>query len=152
MRCTKKGIPNLHKIFYDLPCHKSEPMPREKFFRTWTLYFNRQYYAILYSHLSYGSMVWSLTTQSNLEIINKLQKKYIRIINFLGFRDYKNRYFCSNKIIKFYDIIQTNQVLFGYQFISKTLPKDILDLFIQNSNIHDHNTRLKSNHALHIPM
>ena len=60
--------------------------------------------------------------------------------------------FCSNKLIKFYDIVWTNQVLFGYQFINKTLPKDILDLFIQNSNIHDYNSRSNSNHALHIPM
>ena len=58
----------------------------------------------------------------------------------------------SSLVIKFYDIIQTNQVLFGYQFINKTLPKDMLGLFIQNSDIHDHNARENSNHALHIPM
>ena len=40
----------------------------------------------------------------------------------------------------------------GYKFINKTLPKDILDLFIHNSVIHDHNTRANSDHALNIPM
>ena len=113
-----------------------------------------QYFILIW--LTVCSMVWGLTTQSDLETINKLQKKCIRFINFLGFRDHTNRYLCSNKIIKFYDIIQTNQVLFGYQFINKTLPYGILGLFIKTLIhmiiTHDHNTRTNSNHALHIPM
>ena len=45
------------------------------------------YYAIFYSDLNHESLVWSLTTQFNLEIINKSQKKCIRIMNFSGFQD-----------------------------------------------------------------
>ena len=33
------------------------------------------YCALFYSHLSYGILVWSLTTQKNLDIIFILQKK-----------------------------------------------------------------------------
>ena len=40
------------------------------------------YYSIFYSHLIYACQVWSLTTQKNLNIINILQKKCLRIINF----------------------------------------------------------------------
>ena len=32
------------------------------------------YHAIFYSHMIYGSSVWSLTTKSNLDLINILQK------------------------------------------------------------------------------
>ena len=38
------------------------------------------YYALFYSHMTYGSLVWSLTTQNNLDSIFRLQKKCIRII------------------------------------------------------------------------
>ena len=84
------------------------------------------YYAIFYSHLTYSLMVWSLTTQSNLEIISKLQKKCNRIINFLGFRDHTNTYFCSNKIIKFYEIIQTNQILLFTKHFPNSLYKSLI--------------------------
>ena len=40
------------------------------------------YHAIFYSHMIYGSSVWSLMTKSNLDLINILQKKSMRIINF----------------------------------------------------------------------
>ena len=32
------------------------------------------YYAIYFSHMTYGSLVWSLTTQNNLDSIFRLQK------------------------------------------------------------------------------
>ena len=34
------------------------------------------YYALFYSHMTYGSLVWSLTTQKNLDSVFRLQKKY----------------------------------------------------------------------------
>ena len=46
-----------------------------------------------------------------------------------SFRPTKSSLAINLLTIKFYEIIQTNQVLFGYQFINNTLPKDILDLF-----------------------
>ena len=33
------------------------------------------YYALFYSHMTYGSLVWSLTTQKNIDSIFMLQKK-----------------------------------------------------------------------------
>ena len=40
------------------------------------------YYSIFYSHLTYACQVWALTSQRNIDIINLLQKKSMRIINF----------------------------------------------------------------------
>ena len=88
------------------------------------------YYAIFYSHMNYCSVAWSLTTQSNLERINILQKKCIRIINFLGFRDHTNSFFFRNKITKFYDVIESNQIFLAWQFNRNMVPKDINDLFV----------------------
>ena len=51
------------------------------------------YYALFYSHMTYGSLVWSLTTQKNLNSIFMLQKKSIRIINFATFNHRTTHYF-----------------------------------------------------------
>ena len=39
------------------------------------------YYSLFYSHVTYGCSVWSLTKMLNINKINILQKKCIRIIN-----------------------------------------------------------------------
>ena len=41
------------------------------------------YYAIFYSHLIYGCNIWGLTSEENLNKIEVLQKKCLRIITFL---------------------------------------------------------------------
>ena len=51
-----------------------------------------------YSHLNYSISVWSLTTKSNLDKIDKLQKKCIRVINFLDFKDHTINFFHKNKV------------------------------------------------------
>ena len=38
------------------------------------------YYAIFYSHMTYGCLVWSLTTIKNMDCISILQKKCLRIL------------------------------------------------------------------------
>ena len=109
------------------------------------------YYAIFYSHLNYSILVWSLTTKVNLEKIDKLQTKCIRIINFLDFRDHTINFFHKNKIIKFYDIIQYNQVQIANQYNKCNLLTQIMELFQHTSDISSHNTRAYSNKALFIP-
>ena len=96
-------------------------------------------------------LVWRLTIQFNLEIINKLQKKCLRIMNFPGFWDHTNDLFITNKIIKFSDIIITNQIKLIHQYNKKALPTDLHNLFIHGINTHNYNTRISSNHRLHIP-
>ena len=61
------------------------------------------YYEIFYSHMSYGSLMWSLTTQNNLDSIFRLQKKCIRIINFASFNQHTNSLFSADAIIKYPD-------------------------------------------------
>ena len=79
------------------------------------------------------------------------KKKCIRIINFLDFRDHTINFFHKNKIIKFYDIIQYNQVQIAYQYNKCNLPTQIMELFQHTSDISSHNTRAYSNEALFFP-
>ena len=109
------------------------------------------YYALFYSHMTYGSLIWSLTTQKNLNIILILQKKCIRILNSVSFNEHTNLLFYNNKIIKFPDVVKTNQLLFVKQFINKNLPDDLINLFTFSTNIHNYITRSSMNSGLFIP-
>ena len=109
------------------------------------------YYALFYSHMTYGSLVWSLTTQNDLDNIFMLQKKCIRIINFAAFNKHTNSLFSADKIIKFPDIITLNQLMFVQQFNSKTLPYELQNLLKHTTNIHNHFTRISSKAGLFIP-
>ena len=73
-------------------------------------------------------------------------------MNFLGFRDSTNQYFYNDKIIKFKDSIQTNQILIGHQFNRNSLPKEILELFVKKSDIHIYETRSLVKNSLHLPL
>ena len=109
------------------------------------------YYAPFYSHMTYGSLVWSLTTQKNLDNIFMLQKKSIRIINFATSNHHTNPLFLEDKIIKFPDIIKLNQLMLVQQFNNKTLPRQLENLMEHTANIHNHFRHISSNSGLFIP-
>ena len=44
------------------------------------------YYAIFYSYLNIGCNVWSFTNEKNIEDIQKLQNKCVRIMTFAPFK------------------------------------------------------------------
>ena len=62
------------------------------------------YYSIFYSHLNYGCPVWTLTSTENFHLINVLQKKCLRIINFAPFNRHSSPLFATNNLLKFEDI------------------------------------------------
>ena len=99
------------------------------------------YYALFYSRMSYGSLVWSLTTQKNLDIIFILQKKCIRILNSVSYNGHTNPLFVENKIVKFPDITK-NQLVFVHQLINNILPHDLNCLFTYTTDIHSHYTQI----------
>ena len=109
------------------------------------------YYPLFYSHLTYGCLVWSLTSQKNLDIIFTLQKKSIGILNSVDYNVHTNPLFLENKIIKFPDIIKSNQLLFINQFINNNLPEVLKNMIKFSNCIHNHSTRISQNGGLFIP-
>ena len=75
------------------------------------------YYALFYSHLSYGCGIWGLTTKSNIDITNNLQKRCISIITFSDFQAHTNQLFIDLKLLKVEEIITTNQLKLIYEII-----------------------------------
>ena len=111
------------------------------------------YYALFYSHLTYGCNIWGLTSEENINKIEVLQKKCLRIMTFSDFNSHSNPLFIDLKIIKTRDVIKLHQLNVVYQFYNKVIPLDLQKLFIFNSDIHTTNLQLNSTrkNLLHIP-
>ena len=107
------------------------------------------YYAVFHSHILYGSLVWPLTTTKNINTINGLLKKCIRIINFAPFNSHTNILFNENKLLKLNDVIRNEQLKFAFQFKKGFLPNDLLNLF--HCNVNAYNTRNMVRGGLEVP-
>ena len=95
--------------------------------------------------------VWSLTTQHNIDTINILQQKCLRIINFATFNSHTNTLFNRDKLLKFQDIIKLEQMQLVFEFKTNSLPLDLNNLFQENKEINCHLTRNVVKEGLYIP-
>ncbi len=105
------------------------------------------YYAIFYSHLTYGCNVWGLTSKENLNKIEILQRKCLRILTFSDFRSPTNHLFIEHKILKVREIIKLHQLQLLYNYLDNTLPTDLQKIFKLNEDVHSHQTR----QVFHVP-
>ena len=105
------------------------------------------YYAIFYSHLTYGCNIWGMTSDENLNKIEVLQKKCMRIITFSDFQSHAHPLFSRLKVLKVCDIIKMQQMLLMYGFLQYSLPTDLNKLFKLNDDVHNHITR----QTFHVP-
>ena len=111
------------------------------------------YYAIFFSHLIYGCNVWGLTTQENVNKIEVLQKKCVRILTFSPFNSCTNHFFTNLKLLKVNDIIKFHQLKLVYDFLENDLPSDLMNLFRPSGEVHTTNLELNSaqKNLIHIP-
>ena len=94
-------------------------------------------------------MSWSQTINTNIEKINVLQKKCIRIINFANFNSHSVSLFKECKFLKMGDIIKIEKIKFAYQFQKNSLPIDLNRIL--NRNINKYNTRNMTKQGLVVP-
>ena len=90
------------------------------------------YYAIFYSHL---------TSNKNLNEIEILQRKCIRIITDSDFRSPTNHLLIRHKILKVCETLDRNQLQLAFNFLDKSLPNNLNNLFKSNDEIHTYHTR-----------
>ena len=111
------------------------------------------YYSIFYSHANYGCNVWGLTTNENIEVIEVLQKKCVRILSFAPFGAHTNQLFINLNLLKLRDIIKLNQLMLVYDYYEGNLPADLMTLFRPSSEVHSTNMQLNSTikNLIHIP-
>ena len=101
------------------------------------------YYAIFYSQLIYGCNIWGLTTDENLQKIEVLQKKCVRILKFAPFNSHTNHLFIDLKFLKVKDIINVHQLKLVYDYFTKNMAIDLTS-FSLSSGVHSTNFQLDS--------
>ena len=111
------------------------------------------YYAIFYSHLIYGCSVWGLTSEENINKLQVLQNKCLRIMTFAPWNSSTNHLFIQLKLLKVREIINMNHLKLVYDFQCHHLPDDLMSLFKLSKDVHSTNLVLKSalNNLLFIP-
>ena len=111
------------------------------------------YYAIFYSYLNIGCNVWSFTNEKNIDTIQVLQNKCVRIMTFAPYNSNTDQSFIDLGLLKVRDVIKINQLKVVYDFYDKKLPDDLMTLFVLSSNVHTTNLVLRSvlHNLIHIP-
>ena len=107
------------------------------------------YYSILYSHITYGCLVWQFTSKSNIDKVFIFQKKCLRIICFSNFLEHSNSLFVNLQLLKVKDLFECEVIKFFYYYMNKTLPDSLINKFILVQDFHQRNTR--NNKLIYIP-
>jgi hypothetical protein len=111
------------------------------------------YYAIFYSYLNIGCNVWGFTSEKNINDIQILQNRCLRIMTFAPFNSNTDQSYIDLGLLKVREVIKLNQLKVVYDFYDRKLPDDLMSLFILSSNVHLTNQVLNSalNNLIHIP-
>jgi hypothetical protein len=108
------------------------------------------YYSLVYSHIIYGIHVWGSACQKELEKIQVLQNKAVRVISKVQhFQIYgeppgplpsADPLFKNLEILRLDDVFKFHVVKFVFQCLSLETPPNFFDWFRVNNEIHNHGT------------
>ena len=110
------------------------------------------YYSLIYSHFSYGIEVWGSAAKTNLNKLEVLQNKAVRILSGVQyFQIYGQEpgplpssepLYKKLEILKLDDIFQLNIAKFVYSTLTFESPSNFHGWFSYDHELHNHNTRL----------
>ena len=109
------------------------------------------YYAIFDSHMRYACQVWGQYHSTNSHRIFILQKCALRLISFSQPRAASSPLFARFRILKIFDLVKVQNVLFIHQFLNAKLPIDLHDTFSFTRVNHIYHTRCNSMGMLKVP-
>ena len=105
------------------------------------------YYSLFLPYMSYCCEVWGNTYKSNSECRYLLQKKVVRIVCGVGYREHTNELFSELRILKLIDIVKLRSACIMYQAHKKLLPNNLQLLISLDSN-RGHITRQSNSNTL----
>ena len=101
------------------------------------------YNAFVLPHLNYCSLVWSGTSLNNLQRLNVLQKKAIRLCSNAHYLAHSTPLFKDLYTLTIFDHLSLKTGLFMYKYFNALLPVVFDNCFKLNSAIHKFDTRNK---------
>lgn len=85
--------------------------------------------ALVMPYLDYCLEVWGNTYHTNLQPLFILQKKALRIIHNVGYREHTNALFLKSQELKFFDLVQFKTAIILFKARKNELPSEIQNLF-----------------------
>ena len=102
------------------------------------------YNSLISPYISYGLIAWGQASKSHLEKLLILQKRAVRLINFLPFRTHAIPYFAQSNILPVtMRYFKLSSVLM-FDITTNSAPQNICNLFTLTQDIHQYNTRSAS--------
>ena len=101
-----------------------------------------------------GCNLWGLTPcDANIDRIERLQKKCLRIMTFSPFNSHTNKLFQDLKLLKVRDVIKYHQLKLVWDFLDNKLPMELMSIFKLSRDTHTTHMTLNSayNSLLFIP-
>ena len=109
------------------------------------------YYTLIYPFLNYGITALGNTYSTALKPLLILQKRVLRLITFLEYREHTNPFFIKFNILKLQDLVSFNNALFVYNFSTGNLPNTFESFVTLIKNQHNYQTRLASKSSFALP-
>ena len=116
------------------------------------------YHSLFESHLHFGSIIYGAASTRNMEQIETVKRKALRVLTRSLYNAHTDPLFKKHKILKVNDLIQLNQSIFVRQFKNGKLPDSFTGFFDdipfndQKSRDDDYNLQRQSNiDLLHFP-
>ena len=102
------------------------------------------YYAFIHSHLTFGLLVWSATSKSNLSKLQRIQTKAIRLLAEAAWRDHASPLYAQLNILSLDKLVLLVLASFMHKYHLKKLPKIFDNIFTLVSSIYSRSTRNSS--------
>jgi Reverse transcriptase (RNA-dependent DNA polymerase) len=113
------------------------------------------YYALIHSNLMYGLHIWSSAPVGTISLLEKLQKKAIRIINLAPYNSHTEPLFKKSEILPLKNLIEYFKVLFMYDYKNNLLPLSFANLWPTNAERRNQERedarQLRDDHLLAVP-
>ena len=94
------------------------------------------YSGLIHSHLVYGAPIWGSAAKCRLDRLLKQQKKAVRKIHNLKYRDHTNSYFVKSQILKVPELMEHTTMCYIQSGTHRDSPEHIRQLWdIKTSNI-----------------
>ena len=103
------------------------------------------YNSLVLPHLNYCIILWGCCNKYLLERLHKLQKRAVRIITHSSYLSHSKPIFMKLGVLPIYQLYEYNLGIFMFLFNKQLLPNMFNSLFNRNSDVHNYNTRTKSN-------
>ena len=104
-------------------------------------YCNTLYYTLVYPYIHYCNVIWANNYPTRLSRIVILQKRAVRAIAKIKYRESTENVFNELNILKVEELNKLEISLLMYKFYNNQLPKNLSDIFSANYQIHSYGTR-----------